>query len=232
MLNKAIIGKKVGMTQIFNADGKVIPCTVIEAGPCVVTQLKTEEKDGYNAVQFGFEDVKEARLNKPQKGHLKKAGDSLKKYLKEFRFEDCTPFQLGDVVKADMFVTGDYVDVTGTSKGKGYAGVIKRFNASRLKETHGTGPVHRHAGSMGACSDPSKIMKGKMMPGHMGAEQVTVQNLDVVKVDAELNLIAVCGAVPGSKGGIVVLKNTVKNNKVAKGEAGISKNPQKASARK
>ena len=213
MLNKAIIGKKVGMTQIFNADGKVIPCTVIEAGPCVVTQLKTEEKDGYNAVQFGFEDVKEARLNKPQKGHLKKAGDSLKKYLKEFRFEDCTPFQLGDVVKADMFVTGDYVDVTGTSKGKGYAGVIKRFNASRLKETHGTGPVHRHA-------------------GHMGAEQVTVQNLDVVKVDAELNLIAVCGAVPGPKGGIVVLKNTVKNNKVAKGEAGISKNPQKASARK
>ena len=209
MLNKAIIGKKVGMTQIFNADGKVIPCTVIEAGPCVVTQLKTEEKDGYNAVQFGFEDVKEARLNKPQKGHLKKAGDSLKKYLKEFRFEDCTPFQLGDVVKADMFVTGDYVDVTGTSKGKGYAGVIKRFNA-----------------------DPSKIMKGKMMPGHMGAEQVTVQNLDVVKVDAELNLIAVCGAVPGPKGGIVVLKNTVKNNKVAKGEAGISKNPQKASARK
>ena len=206
MLNKAIIGKKVGMTQIFNADGKVIPCTVIEAGPCVVTQLKTEEKDGYNAVQFGFEDVKEARLNKPQKGHLKKAGDSLKKYLKEFRFEDCTPFQLGDVVKADMFVTGDYVD--------------------------GTGPVHRHAGSMGACSDPSKIMKGKMMPGHMGAEQVTVQNLDVVKVDAELNLIAVCGAVPGPKGGIVVLKNTVKNNKVAKGEAGISKNPQKASARK
>ena len=232
MLNKAIIGKKVGMTQIFNADGKVIPCTVIEAGPCVVTQLKTEEKDGYNAVQFGFEDVKEARLNKPQKGHLKKAGDSLKKYLKEFRFEDCTPFQLGDVVKADMFVTGDYVDVTGTSKGKGYAGVIKRFNASRLKESHGTGPVHRHAGSMGACSDPSKIMKGKMMPGHMGAEQVTVQNLDVVKVDAELNLIAVCGAVPGPKGGIVVLKNTVKNNKVAKGEAGISKNPQKASARK
>ena len=217
MLNKAIIGKKVGMTQIFNADGKVIPCTVIEAGPCVVTQLKTEEKDGYNAVQFGFEDVKEA---------------SLKKYLKEFRFEDCTMFQLGDVVKADMFVEGDFVDVTGTSKGKGYAGVIKRFNASRLKESHGTGPVHRHAGSMGACSDPSKIMKGKMMPGHMGAEQVTVQNLDVVKVDAELNLIAVCGAIPGPKGGIVVLKNTVKNNKLVKGEAGVSKNPQKASARK
>ena len=231
-MEKAIIGRKIGMSQIFDEAGKVIPVTVIEAGPCVVVQKKTEEKDGYNAVQLGFQDVAERKLSKPEQGHLKKAGDSLKKYLKEFRFEDCTPFQLGDVVKADMFVTGDYVDVTGTSKGKGYAGVIKRFNASRLKESHGTGPVHRHAGSMGACSDPSKIMKGKMMPGHMGAEQVTVQNLDVVKVDAELNLIAVCGAVPGPKGGIVVLKNTVKNNKVAKGEAGISKNPQKASARK
>ena len=217
-----LIGKKVGMTRLFDQEsGAMVPVTVIDVKGNTFAQIKTEEKDGYNAVQFGFEDVKEARLNKPQKGHLKKAGDSLKKYLKEFRFEDCTPFQLGDVV-----------DVTGTSKGKGYAGVIKRFNASRLKESHGTGPVHRHAGSMGACSDPSKIMKGKMMPGHMGAEQVTVQNLDVVKVDAELNLIAVCGAVPGPKGGIVVLKNTVKNNKVAKGEAGISKNPQKASARK
>ena len=232
MLQKAIIGKKVGMTQIFNADGKVIPCTVIEAGPCVVTQLKTEEKDGYNAVQLGFEDIKERKLTKPEMGHLKKAGDSLKKYLKEVRFDDCSTFQLGDVIKADMFVAGDYVDVTGTSKGKGYAGVIKRFNAGRSPMSHGAGPMHRHQGSMGACSDPSKIMKGKMMPGHMGAEQVTVQNLDVVKVDAELNLIAVCGAIPGPKGGIVVLKNTVKNNKVAKGEAGISKNPQKASARK
>ena len=230
-MQKAIIGKKVGMTQIFDESGKVIPVTVVEAGPCVVTQKKTVETDGYVAVQLGFGDVAEKKLSKPEAGHLKKAGVAPKKYLKEFRFEDCTPFQLGDVVKADMFVTGDYVDVTGTSKGKGYAGVIKRFNASRLKETHGTGPVHRHAGSMGACSDPSKIMKGKMMPGHMGAEQVTVQNLDVVKVDAELNLIAVCGAVPGPKGGIVVLKNTVKNNKVAKGEAGISKNPQKASGR-
>ena len=230
-MEKAIIGKKIGMTQIFNADGKVIPCTVIEAGPCVVTQLKTEEKDGYNAVQFGFEDVKEARLNKPQKGHLKKAGDSLKKYLKEFRFEDCTPFQLGDVVKADMFVTGDYVDVTGTSKGKGFAGVIKRHGFAGGPGGHGA-HFHRAPGSIGQCATPSRVLKGKMMPGHMGAEQVTVQNLDVVKVDAELNLIAVCGAVPGPKGGIVVLKNTVKNNKVAKGEAGISKNPQKASARK
>ena len=231
-MKKGIVGKKLGMTQLFDANGNVVPVTVIEAGPCVISQKKTNENDGYEAVQIGYGDLKASKVNKPQKGHLKKAGDSLKKYLKEFRFEDCTPFQLGDVVKADMFVTGDYVDVTGTSKGKGYAGVIKRFNASRLKESHGTGPVHRHAGSMGACSDPSKIMKGKMMPGHMGAEQVTVQNLDVVKVDAELNLIAVCGAVPGPKGGIVVLKNTVKNNKVAKGEAGISKNPQKASARK
>ena len=231
-MKKGIVGKKLGMTQLFDANGNVVPVTVIEAGPCVISQKKTAENDGYEAVQVGFGDLKAGKVNKPQKGHLKKAGDSLKKYLKEFRFEDCTPFQLGDVVKADMFVTGDYVDVTGTSKGKGYAGVIKRFNASRLKETHGTGPVHRHAGSMGACSDPSKIMKGKMMPGHMGAEQVTVQNLDVVKVDAELNLIAVCGAVPGPKGGIVVLKNTVKNNKIAKGEAGVSKNPQKASARK
>ncbi len=232
MLNKAIIGKKVGMTQIFNADGKVIPCTVIEAGPCVVTQIKTEEKEGYNAVQFGFADIKERKLTKPELGHLKKAGEALKKYLKEFRFEDCSGFQMGDVITADMFVEGDFVDVTGTSKGKGYAGVIKRFNAHRGPMSHGAGPMHRHQGSMGACSDPSKIMKGKMMPGHMGNEQVTVQNLDVVKVDAELNLIAVCGAVPGPKGGIVVLKNTVKNNKLVKGEAGVSKNPQKASARK
>ncbi len=231
MLQKAIIGKKVGMTQIFNADGKVIPCTVIKAGPCIVTQLKTKEKDGYNAVQFGFEDVKEKKLSKPEIGHLKKSGDALKKYLKEFRFEDCSKFQLGDTVKADMFTEGDYVDVTGISKGKGYAGVIKRFNAGRSPMSHGAGPMHRHQGSMGACSDPSRIMKGKMMPGHMGNEQVTVQNLDVVKVDPELNLIAVCGAVPGPKGGIVVLKNTVKNNKVPSGEAGTSKNPQKASGR-
>ena len=232
MLNKAIIGKKVGMTQIFDAEGKVIPVTVIEAGPCVVTQVKTAEKEGYNAVQLGFEDVKEKKLNKPELGHLKKAGEAVKKYLKEFRFDDCSMFQAGDEIKADMFVVGDYVDVTGISKGKGFAGVIKRWNAGRSPMSHGAGPMHRHQGSMGACSDPSKIMKGKMMPGHLGAEQVTVQNLDVVKVDAELNLIAVCGAVPGPKGGIVVLKNTVKNNKVAKGEAGISKNPQKASARK
>ncbi|MCB6365842.1 50S ribosomal protein L3 [Intestinibacillus massiliensis] len=231
-MQKAIIGKKVGMTQIFDAEGKVIPVTVIEAGPCTVTQLKTVEKEGYSAVQLGFEDVKEKKLTKPEAGHLKKAGEALKKYLKEFRLEDCSAFNLGDVIKADMFKEGDFVDVTGVSKGKGFAGVIKRFNAGRSPMTHGAGPMHRHQGSMGACSDPSKIMKGKMMPGHMGNEQVTVQNLDVVKVDAEMNLIAVRGAIPGPKGGIVFLKNTVKNNKLVKGEAGVSKNPQKASARK
>ncbi len=232
-MQKAIIGKKVGMTQIFDAEGKVIPVTVIEAGPCTVTQLKTIEKEGYAAVQLGFQDVTEKKLTKAEAGHLKKAGEALKKYLKEFRLEDTTAFQLGDVVKADLFKEGDYVDVTGISKGKGYAGVIKRFNAHRSPMSHGAGPMHRHQGSMGACSDPSKIMKGKMMPGHMGAEQVTVQNLDVVKVDAEMNLIAVRGAIPGPKGGIVFLKNTVKKNPEVKGpSASVSKNPQKASARK
>jgi large subunit ribosomal protein L3 len=232
-MQKAIIGKKIGMTQIFNAEGKVIPVTVIEAGPCTVTQLKTAENEGYNSVQLGFEDVKEKKLNKPQLGHLKKAGEAMKKYLKEFRLDDCSRFALGDVITADMFAEGDFVDVTGTSKGKGYAGVIKRFGAHRSPMSHGAGPMHRHQGSMGACSTPSKIYKGKMMPGHLGNEQVTVQNLDVVKVDPELNLIAVCGAVPGPKGGIVYIKSTVKNNKVVKGPSGSGKvNPQKASARK
>ncbi len=232
-MQKAIIGKKVGMSQIFDAEGKVIPVTVIEAGPCVVTQVKTVEKEGYNAIQLGFEDIIERKLNKPQLGHLKKAGEALKKYLKEFRLSDCSVYSVGDVLKADVFAEGDYVDVTGTSKGKGYAGVIKRWNAGRSPMSHGAGPMHRHQGSMGACSDPSKIMKGKMMPGHLGAEQVTVQNLDVVKVDPELNMIAVRGAIPGPKGGIVILKDTVKKNPIAKGPAaGVSKNPQKASARK
>ena len=232
-MKKAIIGKKIGMTQIFDADGKVIPVTVIEAGPCTVVQKKTEDKEGYNAIQLGYSDIAERKLNKPAKGHLKKAGDAMKKYLKEFRLDDCSAYNVGDVVKADVFAAGDYVDITGTSKGKGYAGVIKRYNAHRSPMSHGAGPMHRHQGSMGSCSDPSRVFKGKMMPGHMGCEQVTVQNLDVVKVDAEMNLIAVCGAVPGPKGGIVFLKNTVKNNPVAKGPAAsVSKNPQKASARK
>jgi len=208
---KAIIGKKVGMTQIFDEKGKVIPVTVIEAGPCVVVQKKTEENDGYDAVQLGFKDVKERKLSKPQLGHTKKAGVSAKRYLKEFRLEDISALSVGDEIKADVFAEGDKVDVTGISRGKGFSGVIKRHGASRTATSHGGGPVHRHAGSMGAGSDPARIFKGKMGAGQMGAEQVTVQNLDVVKVDPEINLIAVKGAVPGPRGGIVYLKNTVKN---------------------
>lgn len=209
-MQKAIIGKKIGMTQIFDAAGKVIPVTVIEAGPCPVVQKKTVEIDGYEAVQVGFGEKKEKRSNKPELGHFKKSGVSVRKVLKEFRLEDISALNLGDEIKCDVFAEGDRVDVTGTSKGKGYAGVIKRWGTHRLKETHGTGPVHRHPGSMGACSTPSRVMKGKKLPGHMGAERVTVLNLDVVKVDAERNLILVRGAVPGPKGGIVTIKNTVK----------------------
>ena len=231
-MQKAIIGKKIGMTQIFDADGKVIPVTVIEAGPCSVTQIKTEEKEGYNAVQLGFADVPERKLNKPQLGHLKKAGDAVKKYLKEFRLDDMSAYKLGDVLKADVFAEGDSVDITGISKGKGYQGAIKRHNAQRTPTSHGGGPVHRHAGSMGSSADPSRIMPGKKQAGHMGVEQVTVQNLDIVKVDAELNMIAIRGAVPGPKGSIVYIKDTAKVQPVKKGEgAGISLNPQKASAR-
>ncbi|MEQ2444890.1 50S ribosomal protein L3 [Pseudoflavonifractor intestinihominis] len=230
-MEKAIIGKKVGMTQIFDEAGKVIPVTVIEAGPCVVTQKKTVEKDGYTAVQLGFEDVPERKLTKPELGHLKKAGVSPKKVLKEFTLNNAETMNIGDEVKADTFAAGDRVDVTGISKGKGYAGVIKRHGAHRLKESHGTGPVHRHAGSMSANSDPSRIFKGKIGAGQMGNEQVTVLNLDVVKVDPELNLIAVCGAIPGPKGGIVCLRSSVINVKEKGAAADISKNPQKASGR-
>ena len=230
-MEKAIIGKKVGMTQIFDEAGKVIPVTVIEAGPCTVVQKKTEEKDGYNAVQLGFEDVPERKLTKPELGHLKKAGVSAKRVLKEFALNNAESLNIGDEVKADAFAAGDRVDVTGISKGKGYAGVIKRHGAHRLKESHGTGPVHRHAGSMSANSDPSRIFKGKIGAGQMGNEQVTVLNLDVVKVDPELNLIAVCGAIPGPKGGIVCLRSSVINVKEKGAGADISKNPQKASGR-
>jgi len=208
---KALIGKKVGMTQIFDENGKVIPVTVIEAGPCVVVQMKTEENDGYNSVQLGFQDVKEHRLSKPELGHMKKAGVTAKKYLKEFRFEDTSTYNVGDELKADVFTEGDKVDVTGISRGKGFSGVIKRHGASRTATSHGGGPVHRHAGSMGAGSSPAKIFKGKMGAGQMGNEQVTVQNLDVVKVDPETNMIAVRGAIPGPRRGVVYLKNTVKN---------------------
>ena len=209
-MEKAIIGKKVGMTQIFDESGHVIPVTVIEAGPCVVIQKKTTENDGYEAVQLGFGDVKATRLTKPMQGHFTKANVAAKKTLKEFRLAGSADLNVGDVIKADTFEVGDSVDVSGTSKGKGFAGAIKRHNQHRLKETHGTGPVHRQAGSMGACSSPSRIYKGKGMPGHMGAEKVTVQNLEIVKVDSENNLIAVKGAIPGAKGGVVVITDSVK----------------------
>ena len=230
-MQKAIIGKKVGMTQIFDESGKVIPVTVIEAGPCVVTQKKTLEHDGYVSVQLGFENVKESKLTKPEAGHLKKAGVEAKKHLKEFKLDASAEMNVGDVIKADTFAAGDKVDVVGTSKGHGYQGVVKRWNAGRTPMTHGGGPVHRHAGSMGSSSDPSRIFKGKIGAGQMGVEQVTIQNLDVVKVDSELNMLVIRGAIPGPKGGLVFVKSTVKNNKIKRGDAGISKNPQKASGR-
>ena len=209
-MQKALIGKKIGMTQIFDEKGKVVPVTVVEAGPCVVSQLKTVETDGYEAVQIGFGDIKPKHVTKPLQGHFKKADVAPKKVLKEFRFDDCSAYELGQIIKADVFETGDKVDVTGKSKGKGYAGVIKRWNFARLKESHGTGPNARHGGSMGACSSPSRVWKGKKMAGHLGAEKVTVQNLTVVKIDAENNLLAIKGAVPGPNGGYVVVKDSVK----------------------
>ena len=230
-MKKAIIGKKVGMTQIFDETGKVIPVTVVEAGPCVVTQKKNNETDGYVAVQLGFEDIKESKLTKPEAGHLKKAGVEAKKYLKEFKLDNANDLNVGDVIKADAFAAGDMIDVTGISKGHGYQGVIKRHGAHRTDMTHGGGPVHRHAGSMGATSHQSRIFKGKIGAGQMGNEQVTIENLEVVKVDAELNMIVIRGAIPGPKGGLVYLRNTVKNNKVKTGATDISKNPQKASGR-
>ena len=209
-MKKGIIGKKIGMTQIFDENGNVIPVTIIEAGPCVVAQKKTVETDGYASVQLGFEDIAEKKLNKAEKGHFKKAGVSMKRHLKEFRLDNAAAMNVGDVISADTFVAGDRVDVTGTSKGHGYSGVIKRWNCHKLRMTHGVGPVHRQPGSMGANSSPSRIFKNKKMAGQYGNEQVTVQNLDVVRVDAEKNLIAVKGAIPGAKGGIVFVRNTVK----------------------
>mgnify|MGYP000844256634 CR=1 FL=1 len=209
-MTKAIIGKKIGMTQIFDEAGNVVPVTVVEAGPCVVVQKKTVENDGYNSIQFGFGDMREKLANKPIKGHFAKADVAVKRTLKEFRLDNTDAVNVGDVIKADTFAAGDIVDVSGISKGKGFQGTIKRNNNARLKETHGTGPVHRHAGSMGANSSPSRIFKGKALPGHMGAEKVTVQNLEIVKVDAENNLIAVKGAIPGPKNGIVTIVDCVK----------------------
>ena len=209
-MNKGLIGKKIGMTQLFDENGKVIPVTVVEAGPCTVVQKKTIENDGYEAIQVGFGDVKVQRVNKPMAGHFKKADVAPKKVLKEFRLENMADVNVGDILKADTFAVGDRVDVVGTSKGKGTAGVIKRWNFSRLKETHGTGPVHRHGGSLGVI-DPARIFKGKKMAGHLGTEKVTVQNLDIVKVDVENNLIAIKGAIPGPKNGIVVIADSVKS---------------------
>lgn len=209
-MKKGLIGKKIGMTQIFDEKGNMIPVTVIEAGPCAVVQKKTTENDGYEAVQVGYGDAKANRVNKPMGGHFKKADVAPKKVLKEFRLDDTSSVNVGDILKADIFAVGDFVDVVGTSKGKGTAGAIKRWNFARLRESHGTGPVGRHAGSLGACSTPSRVYKGKKMAGHLGTERVTVQNLTVVKVDSENNLIAIKGSVPGPKGGIVVIADSVK----------------------
>ena len=209
-MKKGLIGKKIGMTQIFDEKGNMIPVTVIEAGPCAVVMKKTIENDGYEAVQVGYGDVKVTKLNKPMKGHFDKAGVAPKKVLKEFKLADASSVNVGDILKADIFAAGDIGDVCGTSKGKGTAGAIKRWNFARLRESHGTGPVGRHAGSLGACSTPSRVYKGKKMAGHLGTERVTVQNLSVVKVDSENNLIAIKGSIPGPKGGIVVIADAVK----------------------
>ena len=208
-MKKGIIGRKVGMTQIFDEIGNVIPVTVIEAGPCVVAQKKTSENDGYDAIQLGFMEVKEKHMTKAEKGHFEKAGVPAKKHLKEFRLDDCSGYNVGDVVTADTFAAGDKVDVTGMTKGRGYTGAIKRWNLHKLQATHGVGPIHRQSGSMGVI-DPARIFKNKKMAGQYGNEQVTIQNLNVVKIDAEKNLIAVKGAVPGAKGGIVFIRDSVK----------------------
>ena len=212
-MNKAIIGKKLGMTQVFSADGKVIPVTVIAAGPCPVVQVKTLERDGYSAVKLGFDEVKENTLNKPQAGLFKKANVPAQKVLREFRLENAESMKVGDVVTCETFAEGDKIDVSGVSKGHGFTGVIKRWNNHRLKETHGVGPVHREVGSMGANSTPSRVFKNKHMPGQYGHERVTIQNLEVVKVDAARNVLLIKGAIPGPKGGIITVSNTVKSGK-------------------
>ena len=209
-MKKGLIGKKIGMTQIFDEKGNVIPVTVVEAGPCVVVQKKTVENDGYEAVQVGYGDQKAQRVTKPMKGHFEKNDVAPKKVLREFRLENINDINVGDIIKADVFAAGDKVDVIGTSKGHGTAGAIKRWNFSRLRESHGTGPVARHAGSLGACSTPSRVYKGKKLAGHYGVDRTTVQNLTIAKVDAENNLVAVKGAIPGPKGGIVVIADAKK----------------------
>ena len=209
-MKKAIIGKKLGMTQIFAENGAVVPVTVIEAGPCVVTQKKTTETDGYEAIQVGYEDVSEKHVNKPEMGHFKKADVSAKKYLKELRLEDISGYNVGDVIAVDTFAVGEKVDVSGVTKGHGYSGAVKRWGHHMLQATHGTGPIHRQVGSMGANSTPSRVFKNKKMAGQYGNENLTVLNLEVIKVDAEHNLIAIKGAIPGARGGIVFIRNSVK----------------------
>lgn len=211
-MKKAILGKKLGMTQLFNEDGVMIPVTVIEAGPCVVVQKKTVETDGYEAIQVGFDDKAERKMNKPMKGHFDKAKVAYKKNLREFRLDDISSFNVGDVIKADVFATGEMVDVTGTSKGHGYSGTVKRWGTHRGPMSHGSG-YHRGVGSMGACSDPSRVYKGKKLPGHYGNVKKTIQNLMVAKVDGERNLILVKGGVPGPKGGLLVVKEAIKSGK-------------------
>ena len=209
-MKKAIIGKKLGMTQIFAENGAVVPVTVIEAGPCVVVQKKTTETDGYNAIQVGYEDVSEKHVNKPAKGHFAKAGVTAKKHLKEFRLEDAEKYEVGAVIAVDTFAAGEKVDVTGITKGHGYSGAVKRWGHHMLQATHGTGPIHRQVGSMGANSTPSRVFKNKKMAGQYGNEKLTVLNLEVIKIDAEKNLIAIKGAIPGARGGIVVIRDSVK----------------------
>ena len=209
-MKKGIIGKKLGMTQIFMEDGSVVPVTVIEAGPCTVAQKKTVENDGYDAVQLAFGEVKEKHMTKAEIGHFKKAGVEAKKHLKEFRLENASEMNVGDVVSADTFTAGEKVDITGITKGHGYSGAVKRWGNHILRMTHGTGPIHRQVGSMGANSSPSRVFKNKKMAGQYGNEKVTVLNLAVVKIDAEKNIIAVKGAVPGTKGGIVFIRDSVK----------------------
>lgn len=208
-MKKGILGKKIGMTQIFKEDGSLIPVTVVEAGPCSVVQKKTVENDGYSAVQLGFGEKKEKKVNKPAKGHFAKAGVAPKRYLREFRLDGAEEMNVGDEIKADVFEAGELLDVTGTSKGHGYAGTIKRWGTHRGPMSHGS-HYHRGPGSLGACSSPSRVYKGKKLPGHYGVDKVTIQNLDLVKVDVERNLLLIKGSVPGPKGGLLVIKNAVK----------------------
>ena len=210
-MKKAILGKKIVMTQVFTEDGQLIPVSVIQAGPCQVVQKKTEEVDGYTAVQVGYEDKKERRANKPEKGHFQKANVPVKKYLKEFKLDNAAELNVGDELTVEQFADGDVLDVTGTSKGHGFAGTIKRWGTHRGPMTHGS-HYHRGPGSLGACSDPSRVFKGKKMPGHYGVVKVTIQNLDLVKIDKERNLLLVKGSIPGPKGGLVVVRNAVKAN--------------------